>query len=113
MDVTRDVDYVFAAIGGNAASGGSGRPDQGPPLVMARGRFDNVRIEGLVRSKGGTVEDYKGMRLLTLAEPNGSMEGGLAFVEPGLIAMGSLAAVRRAIDAHSGAGGQRRRQRTT
>jgi hypothetical protein len=100
VDVTRDVDYVFAAVGGNAASGDTAGL-HGAPLVMARGRFDNVRIEGLVRSKGGVVEDYKGIRLLTIAEPNGSMNGGLAFVEPGLIAMGELAAVRRAIDAHS------------
>jgi hypothetical protein len=103
VDVTRDVDYVFAALGGNAASG-DGAGLQGAPLVMARGRFDNVRIEGLVRSKGGTVDDYKGIRVLSLVEPNGSMEGGLAFVEPGLIAMGNLAAVRRAIDTHGGAG---------
>jgi len=107
VDVTRDVDYVFAALGGNsgdAATGSAGSAlHQGQPLVLARGRFDTVRIEGLVRSKGGTVEDYKGIRLLALVEPNGSMNAGLAFVEPGLIAMGDLTAVRRAIDAHSGA----------
>src|SRR5688572_5296918 len=94
VDVTRDVDYVFAALGGNsgdAATGSDGSAlHQGQPLVLARGRFDTVRIEGLVRSKGGTVEDYKGIRLLALVEPNGSMNAGLAFVEPGLIAMGDL-----------------------
>ena len=99
VDVTRDVDYVLAAIGGDAALG----PHSGPPLLMVRGRFDNVRVEGLVRSKGGTVEDYKGVRLLKAVDPNGGMEGAVAFVEPGLIAMGGDAAVRRAIDAHSGA----------
>jgi hypothetical protein len=110
VDVTRDVDHVFAAIGGGGASAtgpdagpGSNALHQGQPLVLARGRFDTVRIEGLVRSKGGTVEDYKGIRLLAIVEPSGSMNAGLAFVEPGLIAMGDLAAVRRAIDAHSGA----------
>ena len=111
VDVTRDVDSVFAALGGNGAAGGdpaSASPGstalhQGQPLLMARGRFDPVRIEGVVRSKGGTVEDYKGIRLLAIVEPSGSMNAGLAFVEPGLIAMGDLTAVRRAIDAHSGA----------
>jgi hypothetical protein len=100
VDVTRDVDSVFAALSGDG-SASAARPNQGPPLVMARGRFDNVRIEGLVRSKGGRVEDYKGVRLLRVADPNGPMEGALAFVEPGLIAMGADAAVRRAIDAHA------------
>jgi hypothetical protein len=98
VDVTRDVDYVYAALGGSDAVDAS---NQGPPLVMVRGRFDVVRIEGLVRSKGGAVEDYKGVRLLTIAEPNGTMDGALAFVEPGLIAMGGGTAVRRALDAHS------------
>ena len=99
VDVTTDVDSVTAAIGGDAALG----PESGPPLVMVRGRFDTVRVEGVVRSKGGTVEDYKGVRLLKVVEPNGAMEAAVAFVEPGLIAMGADAAVRRAIDAHTGA----------
>ena len=54
---------------------------------MVRGRFDAVRIEGLVRSKGGQVEDYKGIRLLTVAEPRG-------YVEIGLFSMGLVAAMR-------------------
>jgi hypothetical protein len=99
VDVTRDVDYVLAAVGGGTEPVG---PNQGHPLVIARGRFDNVRIEGLVRSKGGTVEDYKGVRFLKIADPNGTMDGALAFVEPGLIAMGAQDAVRRAIDARMG-----------
>jgi hypothetical protein len=98
VDVTRDVDSVYAALGGGDGAG----LHEGPPLVIVRGRFDNVRIEGLVRSKGGQVGDYSGVRLLTIAEPNGAMQGALAFVEPGLIAMGGEAAVRRAIDAHNG-----------
>jgi hypothetical protein len=98
VDVTRDVDYVLGAISGEATAS----PEQGHPLVIARGRFDNVRIEGLVRSKGGTVEDYKGVRFLKVNEPSGGMEAALAFVEPGLIAMGAEAAVRQAIDGHRG-----------
>jgi hypothetical protein len=101
VDVTRDVDYVLAALGGEA----SGTTNPGEPLIVARGRFDTVRIEGLVRSNGGTVEDYRGVRLLAIANPSGdagSMRGALAFVEPGLIAMGADTAVRRAIDAQKG-----------
>ena len=100
VDVTRDVDYVLAAIGGEASG-----TTPGEPLIVARGRFDTVRIEGLVRSKGGTVQDYRGVRLLSVVETNGgtnNMRGALAFVEPGLIAMGADTAVRRAIDAEKG-----------
>jgi len=97
VDVTKDVDYVLAALSGDTAAG----PEQGHPLVMAHGHFDNVRIEGLVRSKGGTVEDYKGIRFLKASEPSGGMDMALAFVEPGLIAMGSDSAVRQAIDGHN------------
>ena len=99
VDVTRDVDYVLAAVGGGTEPIG---PNQGHPLVIARGRFDNVRIEGLVRSKGGTIEDYQGVRFLRIGDPKGTMDGALAFVEPGLIAMGAQDAVRRAIDARKG-----------
>jgi hypothetical protein len=65
---------------------------KGPPLVLARGRFDQVRLEGLAREEGGVVEDYKGIRLVS--HDNFSV----AFVEPGLVALGVPAVVRRAID---------------
>ncbi len=102
VDVTRDVDYVLAAgFGGASGTAGQSQAErQGPPLVMVRGRFDAVRIEGLVRSKGGVVEEYKGIRLVTHAE-NG-MTGALAFLEPGLLAMGGSAAVKTAIDTQQG-----------
>jgi hypothetical protein len=101
VDVTRDVDYVLAAgFGGAPDMAGQGQRQGGPPLVMVRGRFDAVRIEGLVRSKGGVVEEYKGIRLVTHAD-NG-MAGALAFLEPGLLAMGGAAAVKTAIDTQQG-----------
>jgi hypothetical protein len=105
VDVTRDVDYVLAAIGGDTGPADSADANVHPPvhpLVVARGRFDNVRIEGLVRSKGGAVEDYKGVRLLTIHDARRANDGALAFVEPGLIAMGDGATVRRAVDARQG-----------
>jgi hypothetical protein len=91
IDIEEDIDSVLAAAWPSADNS-----FQGPPLVVARGRFDTVRIEGLIREHGGSVEDYKGKRLLTIeSQPTGM---ALAFVEPGLIAAGSAAAVRRAID---------------
>jgi hypothetical protein len=73
-----------------------GRKD-GPPLVVARGRFDPVRIEGLAREHGGEVSDYQGVRLLT--HDDGGRAVALGFLEPGVLAVGTAAAVRGAVDA--------------
>jgi hypothetical protein len=86
INITQDIDSVVAAVTAEVTEG------HGPPLVLARGRFDQVRLEGVARDEGGVVEDYKGIRLIT------HNEFGLAFVEPGLVALGAPAAVRRAID---------------
>jgi len=90
IDVERDVDELLTAAWPNGVA------PQSPPLVLARGRFDADRIETLIRQHGGTVEDYKGKRLLTIAESSRTF--GVAFVEPGLMAAGDAAAVRQAID---------------
>jgi hypothetical protein len=84
INVTTDVDSVTAAIATDMG--------QGPPLVLAKGRFDQVRLEGFAREEGGVVEDYKGKRLIT------HDDFAVAFVEPGLVALGNPATVRRAID---------------
>jgi hypothetical protein len=101
VDVTRDIDHVVAFMGSGAE--GAGERNQGPPLLLARGRFDEVRVEGLVREKGGLVEDYKGQRLFTYKEGNRGTGGALTFLEPGLVAMGADASVRQAIDVKTGA----------
>ena len=89
IDLETDIDYVVAS------TSGMGEPTQGePPLVLAKGRFDEVRIEGLIREQGGVVEDYKGSRLLVSDEK----KLALVFVEPGLVAIGGPDAVRKAID---------------
>jgi hypothetical protein len=67
--------------------------------VLIRGRFDQPRIEAVLKEHGGTTEDYKGKHLF---EEGGSSwskgPGAVAFLEPGLIALGSVQAVRLAID---------------
>jgi hypothetical protein len=93
IDLETDIDYIVAS------ASGMGDPTKGePPLVLAKGRFDEVRIEGLIRDQGGVVEDYKGSRLLVSDEK----KLALVFVEPGLVAIGSPDAVRRAIDTKAG-----------
>jgi hypothetical protein len=112
IDIERDIDYIVAAL----ATG----PQQARPLVIARGRFNDTQLEGLIREHGGTVEDYKGKRLvLAPAGHNGHDRDAsgvptdpsdhrarlatdhivLAFLEPGIVAFGDASAVRTAIDA--------------
>jgi hypothetical protein len=92
INIETDIDSVVAAVTSDTASGS-------PPLVLARGRFDQVRLEGLAREDGGVVEDYRGTRMIT------HDNFGVAFVEPGVVALGSPAAVRRAIDTKLGDAG--------
>jgi hypothetical protein len=91
IDLETDVDYLVAAAFG---PGAGTEPVDGPPLVLARGRFDAARIEALVRDQGGTAENYGGARLLV----QDSMRLAVAFVEPDLVAIGPPDAVRRSID---------------
>ena len=105
IDIEADLDRLVACL---VPVPGSGRRGSGMGLVLARGRFDEAKIGGLLQERGARVEDYKGSRLLTIDQisadsPNLARsigETGLAvsFVEPGLAAVGSPALVRRAID---------------
>lgn len=89
LDPERDIDQVVVWSSG---------ADRQPPLVLARGRFDETRIEGSIRESGGTVDTYVGTRLVVF-------EGGamaIAFIEPGLVAAGPPAAIKRTLDARRG-----------
>ncbi len=110
IDIENDIDYVVAA-----ATRLPGHGDDHPSGVMvARGRFDIVRLEGLALEHGAQVQEYKGKKLLTLQHDRSTVEmpasgtptvqttsttGVLAFLEPGLVALGDVTSVQRAIDA--------------
>ena len=105
IDIERDIDFVVAAMSPKV-----GIPMDGGGLVVARGRFNDTQLEGLAREHGGTVEDYKGKRLVvspamhgTFGEPSAPVEIHknivLAFLEPGLVAVGDSVTVKAAIDA--------------
>ncbi len=107
IDIEKDIDSVTAWA---APEQGATSPDKGG-VVLARGKFDEVKIEGLAREHGGTVRDYKGKRIIsahpmreqaTDQSPAGSRheanEIAVAFIEPGLVAVGSVRAIERAID---------------
>jgi len=100
INVETDIDRVVACL--SRSAGGPGPAG----LVLARGRFDAVRIESLMRDRGATVADYGGVRLITGAAASAHPGGlSLGFIEPGLVAVGSNALVRTAIDLKHGGGG--------
>lgn len=90
IDIERDIQYVVAAM----TPGGSHRG-----LLVARGNFNPTQLETLSVEHGGTVEHYREKRLISRAPGDGGHGGTLAFLEPGLVAIGDTATVKRAIDA--------------
>ena len=111
INIETDIDRVLACIA-PSLDGSSAIPGVG--LILARGRFNDVKIESLMRDHGATVEDYKGVRLIVAPResrtdsPAGSPRSGLhedfsvAFIEPGLLAIGSGPLVRHAVDLRAG-----------
>ena len=111
IDIERDIDYVVAAATGIGSAQGNPEPTG---LVIARGRFNTTMLESLAREHGGVVEEYKGKRLIKstgrrshdvdVAEPRTVVNKAahtvvLAFLEAGLVGIGSEAAIKSAIDA--------------
>ena len=71
-------------------------------LVLARGRFEQDRLEALALEHGGKVEDFEGKRLLTHVKESGEPDMAVGFLEADLIALGSYEAIKKAISAGSG-----------
>ena len=108
-----DIERIVACLDA-AGAGNNG-------LVIARGTFDDVKIEALMREHGAQVQDYKGKRLI-VAPRFGENDFGkfgndnrstpltpptilaLTFMEPGLVAFGSSPLVQHAIDLHTAGG---------
>ena len=99
IDIERDVDHVVAFM---TAKAEIGHHPNG--LVLARGRFNESRIEALAREHGGTIEQYKGKKIFTSFGDKDHKGAGhkvsmaLSFVEPGLAVVGDADLVRQAID---------------
>ena len=112
IDIERDIQYVVAAVTSADTSNPNG-------LVVARGNFNPTQLETLAREHGGVVEEYKGKRLVKVsndghesaeADPDPADPSephlhrnhhpmALAFLEPGLVAIGSETAIKSSIDA--------------
>ena len=71
-------------------------------LVLARGRFEPARLEALATEHGGKVEEYGGKRLITHDKTDGNPDMAVGFIDADLIAVGSYASVKNAIDAGRG-----------
>lgn len=99
VKIDQDIDSIVAAFFPGAESV-TDHPEKSA-VVLARGRFEAARLEALALEHGGSVEDYKGKRLLSHDRQSGSNDGPMAlgFVEADLVALGSLDAVKQAIDA--------------
>jgi hypothetical protein len=95
IDIERDIDYIVAAA---AVTPGADSQPLGGGLVVARGRFNDGLLETFAREHGGQLEEYKGKRLINSPAENGH-QVTLAFLEPGLVAIGTRATVQQAIDA--------------
>jgi hypothetical protein len=98
VDIERDIDTVVAGLPGGTL-GGRG------VVVLVRGRFNNNQIELVAQQHGAQIEEYKGKRVIVMHEPAGgagagaeAATGGVAFVEPGLLALGEISGIKRAID---------------
>jgi hypothetical protein len=99
INIETDIDYVLAWMspraGGEATrEGGHGFKD-GSGMVLLRGRFDAPRLESLATQHGAAVESVGSVRVFRFVK--GDEPAAIAFLEPGLIAMGDEATVRTAI----------------
>lgn len=120
INIETDIDHVVASLQPGVA--GSNVPATG--IVVVRGSFNEATIEALMREHGAQVEQYKGKRIVVApaghhragqsgteaADPTASApaetaqtpEFALAFLKPGLVAVGTPALLKQAIDLESG-----------
>ena len=93
INIERDIDHVVAFV----TRGPDEEQHQG--MVLASGRFDTARLEGLALQHGGETETYKGMKLVTRPRDSGDAKDlTLAFLGPATIAVGDTGSVKSAID---------------
>ncbi|MEO5819037.1 MAG: hypothetical protein ABIT71_00915 [Vicinamibacteraceae bacterium] len=128
INIEQDIDYVLAWMTPGPNTEGKGHPIG---LVLAHGRFDTAKLEALAISHGGLVETIGSVRVIrpeanhrpdveveapqtldatpTVREHLRRHPAGaapmVAFLEPGLIAIGEEATIRAAI-AHGSSGGR-------
>src|SRR5687768_11262519 len=109
IDIERDIDYIVAAATRIPGANGSGDPGG---LVIARGQFNVKMLEDLAVQHGGVIEEYKGKKLIKSSDLKHAAQRDvpasgdvarrgheavvLAFLEFGLVGIGSEAAIKSA-----------------
>lgn len=102
VNIEQDIESVTAAIMPRADGASSWSPEGGV-LVLARGRFEQSRLEALAVEHGGKIEEYQGIRLVAHTnEHTNQQDVALGFLDSDLIAIGSFDVIKKAIDAHGG-----------
>ncbi len=97
INVETDIDHVVACV--NPQDAGNG-PASG--LVLARGVFNEAKIEALMRDRGARVDLYKDKRIIVGEAGPRHDSLALAFIEPGLVAIGNERVLRAVIDLQRG-----------
>jgi len=102
INIETDIDTVVASMHPDPSTN-----SPGGGMVLARGRFDEVKIESLMREHAAHVEDYNGKRVIVAdtKDVDGVVHGqpgsfAVSFIEPGLAAIGSTRLIKSAIDLH-------------
>ncbi|HZR23039.1 MAG TPA: hypothetical protein VFA59_05575 [Vicinamibacterales bacterium] len=100
INIETDIFRIVACMYPDA----SAKNTPGEGMVLARGNFDEAKIEALMRDHGAHVEDYKGKRLIVSDTVNVDKPRtfALSFIEPGLVALGTGNVIHAAIDLHNG-----------
>lgn len=101
VKIDEDIHTVVGAMIPGADGQSQWDADKGI-LVLARGRFEQSRIEALALEHGGEAEDYQGKRLLTHVKESGDRDMAVGFLDADLIALGSYTAIKKSIDACTG-----------
>lgn len=99
IDLDTDIDRVAAALVPSGRDGTDG-------IIVLVGRFDADRIESIAIARGGIRVDHAGRPLILLeTDPDSPVgeDAALAFLEPGVVAIGSDTLVRQALDEEAGA----------
>lgn len=109
INIDTDIEQIIACLGPIS----SDQPTP-PVVVLARGTFETARIEGLMLQKGAHVEEYKGARLIIAdqrpvdrgpsTDPQSIHTFGVAFIAPGLAALGNTSLIRAAVDQRASRG---------
>jgi len=97
INIETDIDHLVACLNPDSTAS-----RKGSGMIVARGRFDEVKIEALMREHGAHVEEYRGKRLIVNEGGDHPGSFALSFMEPGLIAVGTTNLVRTAVDLHQG-----------